>query len=506
MQAHLDPAHVVPIRDLFDVNGVPALLMDYVDGCSLSELLQARRLPEVEVRALLTDIVRGLREAHRAGIVHRDLKPGNVLVEVRGGRVTARVTDFGVATESAAPDAHVSWFVGTPAYASPEQLAGAPVDARSDLWAFGVLTYEMLAGERPYPSGRSLAELQTAQRVTALDLDALPAGWGALVDRLLQRDPEDRLGSCDAVLGELGPAAAPIRVPAPLAGWILSQRTEPVEIDHAPPSWAPPPLPGAPSAFVPRPLELPALCEHLAEARLVSVVGLGGVGKTRLVLEAARLTQSGWPGGVWFCDLREVHTREGLLGAVGRLFDLSLAPDRADWLAHALRARGRCLIVLDNFEQLVPVAADAVGAWVQGTTEAVFVLTSQRPLDLPGELVHPLGPMRPDEAEQLLLGRASSGFDASHREGDRAAARRAPARDRARGPEAGDAHGRGPALPPARRCPLAAPARRGAPCGARGGAPVELVSPHARRAARARPAGHVRGALPVRGCRGGGAA
>src|SRR5262249_15829849 len=132
-------------------DGQHYLVMEYVDGGSLYELLQQQtQLAINRALAIALDLSDALTRAHRLKIIHRDIKPANVLIAADG---TPRLTDFGVAhfggekriTETGAA-------VGTVDYLSPEALNGEPVDARSDIWAFGVLLYEMLAGERPFAS------------------------------------------------------------------------------------------------------------------------------------------------------------------------------------------------------------------------------------------------------------------------------------------------------------------------------------------------------------------
>jgi predicted ATPase/class 3 adenylate cyclase/tetratricopeptide (TPR) repeat protein len=148
-------------------------------------------------------------------------------------------------------------------------------------------------------------------------------------------------------------------------------------------------------AFVGRDADLHALAQHLdAGTRLVSVVGAGGCGKTRLVRRYAWAWLGDWPGGVVFADLSEARSLEGILSVVAAALEVPLAgADPARQLGHAIAARGRCLVVLDNFEQLVSHAEPTVGTWLALAAGASFVVTSRERLHLQGENIFALEPL-----------------------------------------------------------------------------------------------------------------
>src|SRR6185312_462328 len=124
----------------------PYLILEYIDGSTLSEVLSYGRLDEPTAVRLAIDLVGPLTAAHRAGLVHRDVKPDNVIVDRAG---TARLIDFGLAARGGAHDDRIA---GTPLYSAPEQtgMLKRPVDGRSDLYALGVLLYECVTGQVPY--------------------------------------------------------------------------------------------------------------------------------------------------------------------------------------------------------------------------------------------------------------------------------------------------------------------------------------------------------------------
>ena len=163
-------------------------------------------------------------------------------------------------------------------------------------------------------------------------------------------------------------------------------------------------LPAERDTFVGRTAELRALAERLdAGARLVTVLGPGGTGKTRFVRRYGWTWLGDWPGGVYFCDLSEANSLHAIHFAVGAALAVPLGrDDPAVQLGHAIAGRGRCLMILDNFEQVVGHAAATVGAWLDRAPDAAFVVTSRERLHLPGEEVFQVEPL-PVEAEGVEL-------------------------------------------------------------------------------------------------------
>jgi len=162
-------------------------------------------------------------------------------------------------------------------------------------------------------------------------------------------------------------------------------------------------------AFVGRTEQLELLGQLLvgAETRLVSLVGPGGTGKTRLAEHFAIDRLPSFPGGAWFCDLSKAHDLAGIFSALGQALSVRLdQSDPATQLGHALASRGRVLILLDNFEQLVEHAASTVGAWLRDAPHARFLVTSRQPLDIAGERCVAVDPLPLDEALELFEARA----------------------------------------------------------------------------------------------------
>ena len=169
-------------------------------------------------------------------------------------------------------------------------------------------------------------------------------------------------------------------------------------------------LPAERDSFVGRREPLQALARKLDNgARLVSVLGMGGTGKTRLVTRFGWAWLGDFPGGVWFCDLSQARSLDGIFFAVAQGLDVPLSEtDPAVQLAHAIRGRGRCLMILDNFEQVARHAEETLGRWMDRAPDASFVVTSREVLGIVGEETLALEPLPKADATTLFLRRADA--------------------------------------------------------------------------------------------------
>ncbi len=185
--------------DLGEHEGVRYLTMEYIDGHSLRERLRERpsgRLCPSEAVEIALQIADGLAAAHAAGVVHRDLKPGNILIQ-QDGRVV--ISDFGIArTAGEQTAAQTQGLLGTPAYMAPEQVEGGQIDARTDLYALGLILVEMLSGALPFhgdnPFALAVARL-AAKHPDLATLAGIPPVLLELLHRCLAREPDDRFAS-----------------------------------------------------------------------------------------------------------------------------------------------------------------------------------------------------------------------------------------------------------------------------------------------------------------------
>ncbi len=169
-------------------------------------------------------------------------------------------------------------------------------------------------------------------------------------------------------------------------------------------------LPAERDAFVGRAAELGELQRLFSGgARLVSIAGIGGTGKTRLARRYGWTALGEFSGGVWFCDLSQARTLDGVAFAVARSLDVPLADgDPVEQLALALRARGRCLLILDNFEPVVEHAEATVGLWLDRVVEASYLATTREVLRVAGEVVLQLQPLAPTDGAALFVTRAAA--------------------------------------------------------------------------------------------------
>lgn len=168
-------------------------------------------------------------------------------------------------------------------------------------------------------------------------------------------------------------------------------------------------LPAERDSFVGRVAEVAAIGARLRESRLVTLLGLGGMGKTRLARRYASRHRADHPGGVWFCELVDARDANGIAAAVARALDIPISSqDMFSQLGHALAARGDLLLVLDNFEQVAREAEGTVGLWLSLASRARFLVTSREALGIRGEAVLAVSPLPEADAVDLFLRRADA--------------------------------------------------------------------------------------------------
>ena len=208
----LNHPNIATIYDFDTQDGVDFLVMEYVEGMTLSEKLSNGPLPEEKVTKLGRQVADALEEAHEHGVIHRDLKPGNVMVTPKDH---AKVLDFGLAklvrpvSETATTESSSAMpaAAGTLPYMAPEQLQGRQVDARTDIYALGAVLYQMATGRRPFP------ETQAPQLIAAImnESPQLPSGLNSRVSaglesiilKALEKDPEQRYQSSRELITDL---------------------------------------------------------------------------------------------------------------------------------------------------------------------------------------------------------------------------------------------------------------------------------------------------------------
>jgi hypothetical protein len=230
--ARLAHPNIVPIHRADEIAGQVFFVMGFVDGDSLATRLAAGPLSPRDTVPILRDVAGALAYAHRHGVVHRDVKTENILLDAANGR--AMVTDFGIARlTEAAPLTATGQVLGTVYYLSPEQVTGDTVDARSDIYALGVVGYAALAGKFPFDGVLASAVLVAHVMNQALPLSAaaphVPPSLTSIIDRCLAKNPAHRFQSCadlDAALAAVQSEADRVSIAAPATRSRLVSDTE----------------------------------------------------------------------------------------------------------------------------------------------------------------------------------------------------------------------------------------------------------------------------------------
>ena len=236
--ARLSHPHIVTVHDAGEDDGRLYIIMEYVAGGTLKQWMASGMTPRDVVR-VVSEVASALSYAHSMGIVHRDVKPVNVLLDTNSRAV---LSDFGIAKvlETSAALTHAGAGVGTPEYMSPEQCRGAPVDARADIYALGVMLYEMLTGRTPFEADNytALAHSHIYEPVPApsrLNPRVSPAVQ-AVILKALEKDPANRFQKATELAEALEAAVSAQTPVAPAAGRQPAPTATPPRMGAAPPS------------------------------------------------------------------------------------------------------------------------------------------------------------------------------------------------------------------------------------------------------------------------------
>ena len=203
----LQHPNIVTIYDLGDADGIPFIAMELLEGESLDQLISRRApLPVPLKLTYALQACRALDYAHKRGIIHRDIKPDNVMLTRDG---TVKVVDFGIARVLETSKTQTGMLLGTFAYMSPEQYHGEHADARSDIWSFGVLLYELLAYQRPFRGSTPASLMHSICQQEPIPLQEAspecPAALEKVIQKVLRKSPDERYQSMEEVLLDLDP-------------------------------------------------------------------------------------------------------------------------------------------------------------------------------------------------------------------------------------------------------------------------------------------------------------
>lgn len=382
--------------------GQPYIVMEYISGGTLREKLRLEGPLSIPlVLRIGLEMADALARAHYLQIVHRDIKPSNIMLDAEG---TPRLTDFGIArVANRDPITETGMVLGTYAYLSPEACYGEEVDGRSDLWALGVVLYEMLAGQPPF-QGDSIGALVTAiLNQPVPDIKALrpetPDKLVQLILQMLAKPLEQRIPSARLVGAQLEVLLESLDEEG---GLLYSAAARPIDLLEEPRHRVDSPavtgfeqLPQYATPFLGRAREMLEIGALLADPdiRLVTLTGPGGIGKTRLAIEVARIYAREYRHGLRFVSLERVSSAEMVVVALAEAleFDFYLQGDPREQVLDFLREK-HMLIVLDNFEHLLD-AVSLVREVLDHAPRVKILVTSRERLNLQAERLYEVGGM-----------------------------------------------------------------------------------------------------------------
>jgi serine/threonine protein kinase/tetratricopeptide (TPR) repeat protein len=374
-------------------DGDKYLVMEYVPGHSLAGLLEKELLPIEQALEIALDLADALQSAHQLKIIHGDIKPDNVLLAADN---TPRLMDFGAAQLSQATQLmQNSANLGTFAYMSPEACRDEPLDTRTDIWSFGVMLYEMLAGQRPFDhpnlSHLTLA-IMTEPPPDLQDLrPEISDRLADLVYRMLTKDRNWRIPKMSFIITELD--AILYGSETIDTGFLAREVALGEEKSHN--------LPFLTTPLIGREKELAELERLLLDPafRLITLHGPGGIGKTSLALQAAHNYHNQTQSNVYFVDLSNIENPNQIVTAIADAmqFNFFSSLDPQLQLINYLQNK-EMLLLLDNFEQVTEGAGLLTEILFQSLGTRLLV-TSQDRLNLLEELRVPvLGLPVPKEA------------------------------------------------------------------------------------------------------------
>ena len=268
--------HSMSVVNLFDHGvwqGLPYIVMEYLDGEDLAtRIARETKLTLRQTCDIVVQVARGLTHAHGSGVIHRDIKPENIYLVASDDGEIAKILDFGIATRDvrlATDDTQAGMFLGTPMYASPEQVRGPDVDFRTDLWSLAIVAFECLTGHTPF-TGITLEELcgniltQPVPPISQYDAE-LPLALDEWVQRALDREPEQRFQSAKELADSFAAAIGYARLTIPS----LPPRAEMPSFSDFSERTPPPPLPSKAKRRVLARVLAPALAAVLVLGAIV---------------------------------------------------------------------------------------------------------------------------------------------------------------------------------------------------------------------------------------------
>ncbi|PBC47408.1 protein kinase [Rhodococcus sp. ACPA1] len=398
-------------------NGRPFIVMPYHPQDSLDARIRRHGpLPLDEALRLGVKMAGALETAHRLGILHRDVKPGNILLTDYG---EPALTDFGIARIAGGFETTAGVVTGSPAFTAPEVVAGQPPSAAADVYGLGATLFAAMTGHAAFE--RRSGEQVVAQflRIAAEPgpdprKHGVPEDVSVIIERAMTGTPEDRPSAT-----ELGQQ---LRASQRLHGFPIDEmalHTEPGAVQLKDNAMVAAHQLGSHAheffrevtSFVGRRKEVAAVKARLSDARIVTLTGFGGVGKTRLACRVAAEVRKTFSGGVWFVDLAATSNPDLVVSAITEALDIrdGMTADGTHYLFEFLSDR-HALIVLDNCEHLIEASGSVAAEIIRRTDRVQILATSREPLGVLGEAVFEVPPMPVPEEAQLADGQNAKSF------------------------------------------------------------------------------------------------
>jgi predicted ATPase len=404
--------NICTLHDIGHQDGIDFLVLEFVEGQTLRQLLGSGPLPIRKVIPIAVQIAEGLAKAHEAGVIHRDLKPENLMVSTEN----VKILDFGLAKLELGAEGQLDscttaifqtqpdTIMGTAGYMSPEQASGQTLDFRSDQFSFGLLLYEMATGKHPF---KKQTQAQTLLAIVREELKPISASnpevppplcW--VVERCLAKEPENRYFSTRDLVRDLT---------------AIRDRLSDLRFKH--PEIRSSNLPVPSTAFIGRDKELAAVRQLLLrpEIRLVTVTGPGGIGKSRLAIEVAREMAEHYACGVCFVPLAAVTDPSLVTLAIAQALGVRETGGQQPFEALKEFLRNSIstplLVLIDNFEHIV-AAAPMLAELLTLAPSLNLLVTSRAALHVSNEHEFPLEPLGLPDSKSLRSVEALSQYSA----------------------------------------------------------------------------------------------
>ncbi len=416
----LNHANICTVYDIGEQDGRPFLAMEYIEGQTLRVHMNGKPLPIEEILNLGIQIADALDAAHAESIIHRDITPANIFVTSRGH---AKILDFGLAKLVPADGARnlstaseteelteVGAAIGTITYMSPEQVRGGELDARTDLFSFGVVLYEMATGVRPF-RGETSAVITEAilnrRPVPPMRLNPeVSPKLEEVINKALEKDRKLRYQSAAEIRADLQRLRRDSDSGHALVAEVDDEETQALKSNRWVGAGAtrqrvqtrPSNLPVPRTGFVGREREAAATKELLLrqDVRLVTVTGPGGIGKTRLAVEVASGLGEWFPGGIYFIPLSPLSDPSLIASVIVQTLGIREAGGQSPLeLLKKNFQDSFCLpmlFLMDNFEHLVEAAPSVAELLAMGPHLKILV-TSRSALHVYGEHEFPVPPL-----------------------------------------------------------------------------------------------------------------